>query len=205
MNDILWIFLDIGSTLIDESACIKKRCDVIIENNGIDRDAFYKKVIEYAKTDSNAVKSAASFFDAELPRWYTEYEKPYAKTENVLKKLSKKYKLGIIANQIAGTAERLDNLGILKYFDIVVTSDEAGCAKPDPEIFKIALNQTGCTADRCVMIGDRLDNDIVPAKKIGMKTVWVRQGFAKYQSVTNESETPDFTVETIEETADIFC
>ena len=77
-------FLDIGSTLIDESACIKKRCDVIIENNGIDRDAFYKKVLEYVKTDSNAVKSAASFFGAELPRWYTEYEKPYAKTENVL-------------------------------------------------------------------------------------------------------------------------
>lgn len=47
------------------------------------------------------------------------------------------------------------------------------------------------------MIGDRLDNDIASAKKIGMKTIWVRQGFARYQSVKNESERPDHTVESI--------
>ena len=34
----------------------------------------------------------------------------------------------------------------------------------------------GCQAENAVMIGDRLDNDIAPAKKLGMKTVWIRQG-----------------------------
>jgi len=39
-----------------------------------------------------------------------------------------------------------------------------------------------CTADESVMVGDRLDNDIIPAKALGMKTVWLKNGLAKYQS-----------------------
>jgi ribonucleotide monophosphatase NagD (HAD superfamily) len=53
------------------------------------------------------------------------------------------------------------------------------------------------------MIGDRLDNDIVPAKGFGMKTIWVRQGFAKFQSVKNENEKPNYVVENIGEIINI--
>ena len=49
------------------------------------------------------------------------------------------------------------------------------------------------------MVGDRLDNDIVPAKKLGMKTVWVRQGYAIYQSIDDEAERPDHIVDSIDE------
>ena len=34
MTDIKRLFFDLGSTLVDETECVKKRCDVIIENNG---------------------------------------------------------------------------------------------------------------------------------------------------------------------------
>ncbi|MBQ3920028.1 MAG: HAD hydrolase-like protein, partial [Oscillospiraceae bacterium] len=53
----------------------------------------------------------------------------------------------------------------------------------------------------------RLDNDIIPAKKLGMKTVWVRQGYAVYQSIDDESKRPDHIVDSIDELrglADIF-
>ena len=53
------------------------------------------------------------------------------------------------------------------------------------------------------MIGDRLDNDIAPAKLLGMKTVWVRQGFAKYQSINNENERPDYIVDDIAELVNV--
>lgn len=53
------------------------------------------------------------------------------------------------------------------------------------------------------MIGDRLDNDIVPAKKLGMTTVWVRQEFARYQSAVSDCERPDFTVDSIGEILNI--
>lgn len=34
-----------------------------------------------------------------------------------------------------------------------------------------------CKPENAVMIGDRIDNDIVPAKQLGMKTIWIKQGF----------------------------
>ncbi|MDO4364842.1 MAG: HAD family hydrolase, partial [Clostridia bacterium] len=123
---IKWLFFDLGSTLVDETECVKKRCDVIIENSNIDKDEFYAKVKECAKTDSYAVKAAAQYYGAEIPRWFGELEKLYPDTVTVLDKLSRKYKLGIIANQVAGTQKRIDNWGIGKYFDMIVASAEVG-------------------------------------------------------------------------------
>lgn len=205
MNKIKWLFFDIGSTLVDETDCVKKRCEVIIESNNIDRQEFYDRVDECAKTDSYAVRAAALYYGAEIPRWYGKLEKLYPDTKMILEILSKKYKLGVIANQSLGTKERLDNWNIGKYFDVVVASAEAGCAKPDLKIFNLALEQAGCKPNDAVMIGDRLDNDIVPAKQIGMKTVWVRQGFAKYQIICNESEQPDFIIDSISDILDILA
>ncbi len=89
--------------------------------------------------------------------------------------------------------------GIGKYFDVVMASAEAGCAKPDLKIFSMALDEAECDPADAVMIGDRLDNDIFPAKKLGMKTIWVRQGYAIYQSIDDESRRPDHIVDSIDE------
>lgn len=139
------------------------------------------------------------YYGVEIPRWFGELEKLYPNVEKVLKRLSYKYKLGIIANQVAGTQKRIDNWGIGKYFDVVITSAEIGYSKPDLKIFNIALERADCKPYEAVMIGDRIDNDIIPAKQLGMKTVWVRQGFAKLQSVRYKSEQPDYVVENISE------
>ena len=49
------------------------------------------------------------------------------------------------------------------------------------------------------MIGDRVDNDIVPAKKLGMKTVWIKQGFGALQEPLSQSEKADYTVNNLSE------
>ena len=85
------------------------------------------------------------------------------------------------------------------YFDVVTASAEAGYEKPDLRIFRLALEQAGCNPQNAIMVGDRLENDIVPARQLGMKTIWVRQGFAKYQSVEKECEKPDYIIENIGE------
>ena len=66
--------------------------------------------------------------------------------------------------------------------------------KPEGRIFEIALDRAGCLPEEAVMIGDRLDNDIAPAKAVGMKTVWVRQGFGACQTPRSQADTPDYTV-----------
>ena len=145
------------------------------------------------------IKQAAQTYGVTLPEWDSSLEKLYLGTEDVLKALSGKYKLGIIANQLAGTQKRLHNWGVLQYFDVVAASAEAGYEKPDLRIFKLALEQAGCNPQNAIMVGDRLENDIAPARQLGMKTIWVRQGFAKYQSVEKECEKPDYIIENIDE------
>jgi len=85
-----------------------------------------------------------------------------------------------------------------------MASAEAGCAKPDPKIFTAALEKAGCEPEEAIMIGDRIDNDIIPAKKLGMKTVWVRQGYAIYQTIDDEDKRPDHIVDSIEELTHFF-
>ena len=202
-GDIKWLFFDRGSTLIDETDVYKSRCDYAMKQKNIKPEEFMAKVYEAAKTSPTAIKSAAQYYDVILPKWAHRMEKLYEGTKNVLETLSGKYRLGVIANQSMGTQERIDNWGIGNYFEVVVASAEAGCAKPDLKIFNLALEQAGCEPDEAIMVGDRLDNDIAPAKLLGMKTVWVRQGFAKYQSINNENERPDYIVDDIAELVNV--
>ena len=95
-------------------------------------------------------------------------------------------------------------MGIRRYFDVIVSSAEEGVAKPDPRIFNIALTRAGCTPEQAVMIGDRIDNDIVPAKQMGMKTVWIRQGVGRYWNIQGDSETPGYEVNSLSELLSIF-
>lgn len=53
----------------------------------------------------------------------------------------------------------------MKHIDLVIASAEEGVSKPNPKIFEIALQRAQCEANKAIMIGDRIDNDIVPAKK----------------------------------------
>ena len=125
---------------------------------------------------------------------------PYPDTHSILAALiDKGYKLGIIANQKLGTAERLEFWGLHQYFDVIAASAEIGYAKPDKEIFEKAFELAGCTAVESIMVGDRLDNDIIPAKAIGMKTVWVKNGLAQYQSAEFGEGVADYQVNSLSE------
>ena len=199
-----WLFFDLGETLVDESDVYKSRCEFAIRQSNIDPAEFMNKVYEKAKISPTPIMTAAKAYGVVLPEWDNSLEKLYDAAYSVLSELHGKYKLGIIANQSLGTQERIDNWGIGHYFDVVVASAEAGVAKPDPGIFTMALQKADCKPGEAVMIGDRLDNDIFPAKKLGMKTIWVRQGYAIYQSIEDESKRPDHIVDSIDELMGLF-
>ena len=93
-----------------------------------------------------------------------------------------------------GSEERLEKLGLLKHIDLVIASAEEGVAKPDLRIFQIALDRANCKPEEAVMVGDRIDNDIIPANKIGMTTVWIKHGFGGYAELKEIEEHPDYTI-----------
>lgn len=198
------IFFDLGATLVDESDVYKSRCEYAIRQLNIDPAEFMNRVYEEAKISPTPIRTAAKAYGVVLPEWDSSLEKLYEGAFDIVSYLYGKYKLGIIANQSLGTQERIDNWGIGKFFDVVMASAEAGCAKPDLKIFSAALDKAGCKPADAVMVGDRLDNDIIPAKKLGMKTIWVRQGYAIYQSIDDESKRPDHIVDSINELKGLF-
>ena len=205
MDNIKWIFFDIGSTLVDESKCYEKRYAEVVENTNITYEEFESKVIEFAKQNLKGDHEAVKYYNLVLPKWHKELEFLYPEAKAVLKALKEKnFKLGIIANQSLGSEERLRNWDILKYFDVVIASAEEGVAKPDLKIFEIALERAECKPQNAVMVGDRLDNDICPANKIGMKTIWIKQGFGKYSNPQHEYEKADFVVDNLNEILDVF-
>ena len=205
LSEIQWIFFDIGSTLVDETECYRARYAETVEGTDITCEEFENKVIEFSKQNKKGDHEAVKYFNLTLAKWHKELEMLYPETKAVLKNLFESgYKLGIIANQSLGTEKRLEEWGILKYFDIVIASAEEGVAKPDKEIFLRALSRAGCKPENAVMVGDRLDNDIVPANKIGMKTVWIKQGLGGYSTPHTLPEYPDITADNLTELCELF-
>lgn len=199
MNNIKWIFFDIGSTLVDESVAYRNRIERTIANTDIGYDEFYQRMVKISKHNQNAYNKALEEYSLKKVFWNSDDEFVYPEAEICLNELSKHYKIGIIANQNLGSEERLDKLGLLKCIDLVIASAEEGVAKPDLRIFQIALDRANCKPEEAVMVGDRLDNDIIPANRIGMKTVWIKQGFGSYAEPKEVKELPDYTINNLNE------
>ena len=202
---IRWIFFDVGSTLVDETEAYNHRIKDAIEGTDISFEQFNEKSIFFAIQNLRGDLEAIQYFGLKRTPWHKEDEILYSDSEEILKYLYEKgYKIGIIANQSLGTDERLEKWGILKYIDVVAASAELGVAKPDRAIFDSALEMAGCIPQEAVMVGDRLDNDIDPAKKLGMKTIWVRQGFSIHQNPENAEFEPDYVIDNLLGLKEIF-
>ncbi|MGE5314009.1 MAG: HAD family hydrolase [Acidobacteriota bacterium] len=94
--------------------------------------------------------------------------------------LHDRYRLGLISNFYGNLAAVCDELGILPMFDCVIDSDCVGCRKPGNRIFRVAMEALGDEPHDVAMIGDSYENDIIPARQIGCRTIWLEgEGWKK--------------------------
>jgi FMN phosphatase YigB (HAD superfamily) len=105
--------------------------------------------------------------------------------------LAERYLLGLAANQPPRALSILEEAGLLRYFAWREVSDTMGIAKPSPLFFRMILDGIGVKPEEAVMVGDRLDHDIFPAKLLGMKTVRVLLGPYRRQLPILPSYEPD--------------
>ena len=83
------------------------------------------------------------------------------------------YQLHIITNGFQEVQfVKLENCGLRAFFDVIVCSEFIGKNKPDPAIFKYALNQANAKAEASVMIGDDYHVDVAGALRAGMQAIW---------------------------------
>jgi putative hydrolase of the HAD superfamily len=99
--------------------------------------------------------------------------------------------LGLCANQPVAVLERLRRAGIGQYFQNDGLSDVLGYRKPDIRLFLRVCADLKVEPTECIMVGDRIDNDIVPAKLLGMRTVLIRSGRHAEQQPRSWDEEPD--------------
>ncbi len=74
---------------------------------------------------------------------------------------------------------KIHRLGIGQSIDWLVTSEESGVEKPDPASFRLAAQKTGIPLDNTLMIGESYAKDILPARTLGMQTVYLNLGQRK--------------------------
>ena len=215
---IKWVFFDIGYTLVDEDDAVENRIlqiQGVLEDSGIPMTCEeIRAILQEAATEqarSPISRAIAKLTDSEELRgrlkaevtWRKDLEKPYPAAKHVLGALSERYRIGIIANQSPGTEARLEKWGFSRFISLCLPSAELGLSKPDLAIFELAMKRSGCGPEHAVMVGDRIDNDITPAKQLGWKTIRVKQGLSQGQVPTNADQVPDFEVRRLQDVLDI--
>lgn len=84
--------------------------------------------------------------------------------------------LAIVSNNTRAEQEaKLRRLELLDYFSEIVVSGDHQIAKPDPELFAIALRKLGVAAEDCVYIGDSWDSDVCGASAAGIRAIWLNR------------------------------
>lgn len=87
--------------------------------------------------------------------------------------------------------EKLEHLGLLPYLDFVVSSEEAGCEKPEGRLFALCARKAGVTLEECVFVGDNLKKDILGSMAVGMKAVWyTKTPQSQYPAIVDFRELP---------------
>ena len=130
----------------------------------------------------------ASGFGSSVGQWPA-----FPDSSEALRRLQERFKLAVITNcddDLFGQSER--RLGVS--FDYVITAQEAGSYKPDPANFLLAFERIEEPRERILHVAQSLFHDHVPAKALGMTTVWIdrRQGRGGGASLDGEAH-PDAT------------
>jgi len=212
------IFLDAGGVILDETEFEEISSKIItkiiknyngnysIENywNNVDEAVyrFVPKVYDFILykniNNLNDFNKSKEQYKNELKQSNIKY-KLMDGINNFLKIFSTQYKIGILGQYGKDFRQYLNGINLLKYFTFTEIQDDYKITKPDPGYFEAILKKCKCKPEESVMVGDRIDKDIIPAKMIGMKTIRVKTGIHKNQEPRIPDEIPDLSVNKIEE------
>jgi HAD superfamily hydrolase (TIGR01549 family) len=199
-----WVCLDVGETLIDETRIWSIWADelriprltlfaaigAVIAREGEHRDIFQIFGVEDWPMRIEAVESLYGGFQP---------DDLYPDALSSIDRLREAgYRLAVIANQPAARSEELRALGVGA--EVIAMSDEMGVAKPDLAFFSRALElMGGPPPGEVAYVGDRVDNDVLPAMAAGLRSVWVRRGPWGIIQRLPDGERPALVVDSLDE------
>ena len=131
-----------------------------------------------------------------LDACYADVDATVRRAKPLLEKLSMRYRLGIVSNFYGNMETVCQEFELYRSFNTVVDSVVVGLRKPDPAIWSLALKNLGVRPQDAWVVGDSYERDIVPAKQLGCKTIWLK---GKSWITPSSSEAADYTVSKLSE------
>jgi HAD superfamily hydrolase (TIGR01549 family) len=202
-----WVCLDVGETLIDETRAWSLWADELgisrltflaalgaaIARGGDYRDVFPMFEVDDWRRRAPAVAAAYGGFTA---------DDLYPDALRAIDGLRRRgFRVAIVANQPAARAAELRAIGVDA--EVLVMSESLGLAKPDPAFFARILELMGSpAAARVAYVGDRVDNDVLPAAAAGMTNVWLRRGPWGVIQQLPDGHRPALVIESLDELVD---
>ena len=113
------------------------------------------------------------------------------------------YRVAVAANQPRRMMAASRELGIAA--DLMACSEEWGVEKPAPAFFRRLIEAAGLPAARIAYVGDRIDNDVLPAQRAGMVGVFLRRGlWGLRQAALPDAARADLTIDSLDALPDAF-
>jgi HAD superfamily hydrolase (TIGR01662 family) len=177
------VVFDVGETLVDESREYGTWADWL----GVPRHTFssvfgavialgrdYREAFQYFQPGFNLDAERARRAEAGRPETFGESDL-YPDARPALQELRDMgIWVGVAGNQTSRAGDILRKLDLP--VDMIATSDEWKASKPDAAFFRALLSVVPWSAGEIIYVGDRLDNDLRPAKAAGMRTAFIRRG-----------------------------
>ncbi|MGW5572266.1 HAD family hydrolase [Nocardia thailandica] len=174
---------DVGETLVDETREYGTWADWL----GVPRHTFaaafgatiaqgldYRQTFQIFRPGFDLDRERQARADAGQPEWFGE-DDLYADVRPALTDLRE---LGVWVGVVGNQTKRAGGLlrGLDLPCDFIATSDDWGIQKPDTAFFDKVVEVSGFAAAEILYVGDRIDNDITPAAKVGMRTAYIQRG-----------------------------
>jgi len=211
---IEWVFLDVGGILFSDASYFTSLYEAIAAvASGTTRDAydarfdalraaqsepFTEALVSAFVADRAAHARVRADADARWERHGYAPEEMYPEVPSVIGELAGRYGIACITNHFSWVRDRARAAGFADRVKVWAISAELGVSKPDPAIFVAALREAGAAPERVTMVGDRLDRDIMPAKELGMRTIWVLRNEAPDDPTDEQRAVPDAVVTSLE-------
>ncbi len=140
---------------------------------------------QFGSTDPALAERMFARYEAAWP----QHTRLYPEIPPLLDRLAQRYRLAIVSNGLGvEQRQKIGPLGLDRYFEVVAISSEVGARKPEPAIFRHALDALGIAPGEAIHVGDDLGADIVGARAAGLAAgVWVNRA----AGLLEEQRAPD--------------
>jgi len=215
------VLLDAGGVILDETLYEEDSCRIITkilskQFNWYSEELYWADLNEsinvYSPHNRQYIFWKYSNYDKDtFMKYWHEFTSEWNSIKHELKmmvgikdqiiELKNKYKIVLAGQYGFEIIDFLGKQGILNQFENNLSQDNFEITKPDPRYLVQICESAHVLCNECIMVGDRIDKDIIPAKQNNIGTVFVKTGVYKNQRPRTMDEIPDINLESIDNLA----